>query len=370
MGLALLSMTTLVSSASAAVVRSGTGCLKLSTGTLSKIKEGDLPLRPCVFGEVAVRLSGGDITAVATPASGGLQGGTNNGDASLSLQQGFKLPQGCTAGQVAKWNGVSWVCAAAGADLTKLEDLVGLPCNTGADAGTVSLAINPASHVTSLSCPRLGQFQLTAAAIGAGTITSMPLGINCGSGQSDCSQSYQDKEIVTLTETHSADQVSFLGWGGACSGPDPTCQVTMDQARPVTATFLPILTVKLITTASSREISCALSICVFVDLFTDSHARVTVFDQDTSTSIGTCDADTTVRNIVAQSSLPSTATTTCNVAVPSGHHIRLHAEDKSVLGGTQTFVTWGDGPCAGSLDPDCSPGAGVAGHEEATALFN
>src|SRR5205814_7290392 len=30
---------------------------------------------------------------------------------------------------------------------------------------------------------------------------------------------------------------NFSGWSGACSGSDSTCQVTMDQARDVTATF-------------------------------------------------------------------------------------------------------------------------------------
>ena len=43
---------------------------------------------------------------------------------------------------------------------------------------------------------------------------------------------------MTLTETPGAGS-NFTGWGGACSGTGTTCQVTMDQARNVTATFVP-----------------------------------------------------------------------------------------------------------------------------------
>src|SRR5207244_7909795 len=108
-----------------------------------------------------------------------------------------------------------------------------------ADVGTVSLAINPLSHVASLSCPPSGQFQLTVAVSGPGTIASPPSDIDCGSGLGDCSHSFQNGAIVTLTEMHDESQASFFGWGGACSGTAATCQVTMDQARLVTATFLP-----------------------------------------------------------------------------------------------------------------------------------
>jgi uncharacterized repeat protein (TIGR02543 family) len=34
----------------------------------------------------------------------------------------------------------------------------------------------------------------------------------------------------------------FTGWSGACSGSATTCQVAMDAAKTVTATFEPIQT--------------------------------------------------------------------------------------------------------------------------------
>src|SRR5258708_6363381 len=74
----LIEMSLFPGSAAAEIVHSGTGCLRVATGTLSKIAEGSLPLSPCMAGEVIAHLSGGDITEVATPVTGGLQGGTDN----------------------------------------------------------------------------------------------------------------------------------------------------------------------------------------------------------------------------------------------------------------------------------------------------
>jgi len=68
---------------------------------------------------------------------------------------------------------------------------------------------------------------------GTGTVTSSPAGINCAT---DCSESYTESTIVTLTASRATGS-SFAGWGGACSGTD-SCTVTMDAAQSVTATFI------------------------------------------------------------------------------------------------------------------------------------
>jgi hypothetical protein len=67
---------------------------------------------------------------------------------------------------------------------------------------------------------------------GSGTVSSSPAGINCGSA---CSHAYSTGTGVTLTATPASGSV-FSGWSGACSGTG-TCNVTMSQARSVTATF-------------------------------------------------------------------------------------------------------------------------------------
>ena len=78
-------------------------------------------------------------------------------------------------------------------------------------------------------------FNLTVATDGpgVGTVTSAPAGIDCGS---DCSESYTENTIVSLTASPAAGS-SFGGWSGACSGTE-SCSVTMDASKLVTATFV------------------------------------------------------------------------------------------------------------------------------------
>ncbi len=67
---------------------------------------------------------------------------------------------------------------------------------------------------------------------GSGTVTSSPVGINCGT---DCDEHYAPDALVTLTA--SADSLStFAGWGySRCPG--TTCTVRMDQHQSMKATF-------------------------------------------------------------------------------------------------------------------------------------
>jgi hypothetical protein len=74
---------------------------------------------------------------------------------------------------------------------------------------------------------------VTLAGSGSGVVTSAPAGISCGVV---CSAFYAPGATVTLTASAEAGS-AFGGWGGACSGAQPTCQLTLDQARSVTASF-------------------------------------------------------------------------------------------------------------------------------------
>jgi hypothetical protein len=87
-----------------------TGCLN-SGGTLTYVAEGENPLQACSSPKQVVKLSGGDITSVNTPAGSGLSGGNTNGAITLSLDAAHSLPAGCTNGQVPKSTGSNaWNC--------------------------------------------------------------------------------------------------------------------------------------------------------------------------------------------------------------------------------------------------------------------
>ena len=116
---------------------------------------------------------------------------------------------------------------------------------SGACTGTTTcqVTVDQTRSVTAAFSP--AQLTLTVAAIGTGNgmVTSqagLSPAINCtitggNTGASGCSGSYANGTAVTLKVTLVAGY-SFTGWSGACTGTG-TCQVTVDQARTVTAGF-------------------------------------------------------------------------------------------------------------------------------------
>ncbi len=103
---------------------------------------------------------------------------------------------------------------------------------------TGSLGIGPAGTCPDWDIARPATcdlFILTVAkaGTGAGTVTSVPTGINCGG---DCNEPYIAGTVVTLTAAPSGGSL-FSGWSGSgCSGTG-TCVVTTNAAASVTATF-------------------------------------------------------------------------------------------------------------------------------------
>ncbi|MGD0482622.1 MAG: choice-of-anchor D domain-containing protein [Terracidiphilus sp.] len=85
-------------------------------------------------------------------------------------------------------------------------------------------------------------YTLTVAETGSGpgAVTSGDGLISCtyanGNFTGTCSPSYSSGTAVTLTATPTGT-ATFLGWGGACSGTNPTCTVTMSSAMNVSASF-------------------------------------------------------------------------------------------------------------------------------------
>ncbi|HEU0035086.1 MAG TPA: hypothetical protein VFQ53_30880 [Kofleriaceae bacterium] len=84
--------------------------------------------------------AGGDITSVTVGGVGGLAGGGNAGDVQLSLLTG------CSAGQILKFNGSQWVCAAdvdtnSGGDITSVTTASTSGLTGGVTAGDAAISL-------------------------------------------------------------------------------------------------------------------------------------------------------------------------------------------------------------------------------------
>ena len=103
---------------------------------------------------------------------------------------------------------------------------------TGTGACTVSMTVarNVTATFNGLTVPV--QLIVTKGGTGAGTVTSSPAGINCGSA---CSANFATGSSVTLTAV-AASGSTFAGWTGECSGTG-TCVLAMTASRSVTVVF-------------------------------------------------------------------------------------------------------------------------------------
>ena len=152
-----------------------------------------------------------------------------------------------------------------GGDVYSIDDATidcGIDCTEDYSYGTVvSLKPSPASGYTftgwSGACTGNGDCDITMdmaksvtanfvvttyaltvnlAGNGAGVVSSNPVGISCGGSPSDCNHVYNDGTLVTLTATPSTG-TNFTSWSGCTTSSGTTCNVTMNAAKSVTASF-------------------------------------------------------------------------------------------------------------------------------------
>ena len=124
-------------------------------------------------------------------------------------------------------------------------------------AGTVDVTVTTPAGTSNTSTAdqftyTLNTYSLTVSKTGSGsgTATSSPAGISCGT---TCSASFPYNTAVNLTPAPDASSV-FVGWSGeGCSGTG-NCQVTMTQARNVTATFTVLCPLPTISTLSASPV--------------------------------------------------------------------------------------------------------------------
>ena len=132
------------------------------------------------------------------------------------------------------------------------------PTSTGAKTANLHVVSNDAiAPVLDAGLSGTGTapvtYPLTTSKTGTGTgsVTSSPAGISCGS---TCRSPITNGTVVTLTASADSGS-SFTGWTGeGCSGTG-TCQVTMDAAKSVTATFNanPVSAVTRLTTNTAHD---------------------------------------------------------------------------------------------------------------------
>ena len=112
------------------------------------------------------------------------------------------------------------------------------PTSAGSFAGNATFTANGdtvsrgVSGATTGAGPTTATLSVTRSGSGAGTVTSAPAGISCGS---DCTETVATGTSLTLTAT-AAGGSTFAGWSGGCSGTG-TCTVAVNGATTVTATF-------------------------------------------------------------------------------------------------------------------------------------
>ena len=106
----------------------------------------------------------------------------------------------------------------------------------GACVGTrpsCAVTVDAAKQITATFLLNQYNFVVTKAGNGDGRVTSSPTGLDCGV---TCTLNIQHGAIITLTAQPTTTSF-FAGWQGACTGTQPTCQVTLASAKAVTATF-------------------------------------------------------------------------------------------------------------------------------------
>jgi hypothetical protein len=99
--------------------------------------------------------------------------------------------------------------------------------------GVCIVTVTSATSVTATFSLVPEKLTVTRKGDGAGTVTSSPAGVDCGTG---CSHDYDYGTSVTLSAS-AARGSSFTGWTGACTG-EASCVLSMTAARFVKATFL------------------------------------------------------------------------------------------------------------------------------------
>ena len=170
---------------------------------------------PPVLDEFSVSVSGdGTVGSREGAESGPISGctATGGGTCAAEVQEGTVLTLMERPGTGQRFAGWSGACSG-----TKI-------CTVTVDAVT---------SVEAVFEPIVDALSVHTSGAGAGTVTSSPMGIDCGS---TCSASFEEGTTVILAATPEPGS-TFNGWSGCGAEPEGKCEVTLTAAASVTATF-------------------------------------------------------------------------------------------------------------------------------------
>jgi hypothetical protein len=175
------------------------------------------------------------VTPTSTTNFGSITVGSS-ADATFTVQNTSTTSITGTASAGAPYSIVSGGSFSLAAGASQVVTVRFRPSVAGTFAGNVTFTASgdTASRVltgTGIAVPTAA-LSVTTAGTGAGTVTSVPAGISCGSS---CSATVPIGTAVTLTAA-AASGSTFMGWGGACGG-TTACTWTMSANAAVTASF-------------------------------------------------------------------------------------------------------------------------------------
>ena len=150
----------------------------------------------------------------------------------VSDATGVKIQQAYTASQAGCGGGTGTCSVTPGTALALGTASWQIQTSNAAGSGPWSTAL-PFSVV-----PPTATLSVARAGSAEGSVTSTPVGIDCGG---TCSMTVAYGTVVTLTASP-APGASFRTWRGACGGTSPTCILSVSGATSVTAVFSKVFT--------------------------------------------------------------------------------------------------------------------------------
>lgn len=254
----------------------GEGTVTSSPAGISCTRTGGTQTGTCAFDFP----QGTSVTLTATPAAGGHSVGSWAGEGctgTAACQVNLGQARAVTASFIAPFTLAVTTAGSGNGTVTSVPAGIACSRSAGVESGNCMVPLVPGTAMTLTATPAAGHlftgwtgggcigtapcqltidqprsvtatfvpaFTLTVlvAGGGSGMVISAPGGIACGStsgtSAGNCAASYASGTSVVLTAQGTAGSI-FAGWTGeGCSGTAP-CQVTLSQARTVTARFVP-----------------------------------------------------------------------------------------------------------------------------------